>query len=104
MLKVSVYYPRSAHADFDFEYYCHKHVPMVLGWLGAACKSIQVEKGIGGGNPCSEAPNIAVTQMMFESMESFQAVFAVHSANIFADTPNYTNIAPQIQFGELLIA
>lgn len=103
MLKVSVYYPNSAGAKFDFDYYCNTHVPMVRSWLGFACKSIKVEKGFGGGSPGSEAPNIAVTQMIFESMESFQTAFSVHSAQIFADTPNYTNIAPAIQFGEILI-
>lgn len=104
MINVSVYYPLEKDRKFDFDYYCNSHVPMVQGLLGPACKSIKVEKGIAGGSPPgSQAPNIAVTQMIFDSMESFQAAFAAHAERIFADTSNYTNIEPKIQFGKILI-
>lgn len=104
MINVSVYYSLEKDRKFDLDYYCNSHVPMVKGLLGSACKSIKVEKGIAGGNPLgSQAPNIAVTQMIFDSIESFQAAFAAHAGRIIADTPNYTNIDPQIQFGKILI-
>ena len=51
MIKVSVLYPAGEKVTFDMDYYCKKHMPMVKEKLGAACKTIAVEQGLGGGAP-----------------------------------------------------
>ena len=51
MIKVSVLYPAGADTKFDMDYYCKSHMPMVQQKLGAACKSMAVEQGLGGGAP-----------------------------------------------------
>ena len=37
VIKVSVFYPRSAGSQFDIDYYCETHMPMVQQLLGQAC-------------------------------------------------------------------
>ena len=51
VIKVSVLYPQKAGAKFDMDYYCKKHIPMVQQKLGAACKKVEIDQGIGGGAP-----------------------------------------------------
>ena len=101
MIKVSVIYPNSADANFDIEYYCNTHMPMVKGLLGDSIKSCNVDYGLAGGAPGDKAPYIAMGHLTFDSVESFQGVFAPHAEKIMADIPNYTNTQPQIQISEI---
>jgi hypothetical protein len=39
MIKVSALYPNDKGKQFDMNYYCNTHLPMVLGLLGDAVKS-----------------------------------------------------------------
>ena len=48
MIKVSVMYPNEEGKKFDIDYYCNKHVPMVIELMGPALKSGAVEHGISG--------------------------------------------------------
>jgi len=57
MIKVSVFYPNTEGKKFDMAYYCNKHIPMVQQKLGAACKRVNVEQGLSGGqNPDQRQP------------------------------------------------
>jgi uncharacterized protein (TIGR02118 family) len=103
MIKVSVLYPNEEGKKFDMDYYCNKHMPMVQEKLGAACKSIAVEGGLGGAEPGSPATYIAMGHMLFDSVEEFQAAFGVHAEALMADVPNYTDIQPLIQVSEVKI-
>ncbi|MBP6820411.1 MAG: EthD family reductase [Acidobacteria bacterium] len=103
MIKVSVFYPNEAGKKFDLDYYCNKHIPLVQEKLGAACKQIAVESGLGGGAPDSPATFIAMGHMYFDSVEAFQQAFAPHSAEIMGDIPNYTEIQPTLQISEVKI-
>ena len=49
MIKVSVMYPNSSDANFDIEYYCNTHMPMVKDLLGDSVKSCHVDSGLAGG-------------------------------------------------------
>ena len=51
MIKVSVLYPHTEGSSFDMDYYCKSHIPMVQKKLGAACKGVSVEQGLGGSAP-----------------------------------------------------
>jgi uncharacterized protein (TIGR02118 family) len=44
MIKVSVLYPNRAGAQFDMDYYCDRHIPLVRRLLGAALKGAAVAR------------------------------------------------------------
>jgi uncharacterized protein (TIGR02118 family) len=103
MIKVSVLYPNREGARFDMDYYCAKHMPMVQQTLGAACKRVAVEQGIGGAAPGAPAAFIAMGHLYCDSVEAFQAAFAPHVQEIMGDIPNYTDIEPTIQISDVKI-
>ena len=103
MTKVSVLYPNGEGKNFDIDYYCNKHIPMVAGLLGDAVKGASVEKGIANGDPDLSPPYAAVGNIYFESVEAFQKAFGPHNEKIMGDMPNYTNIEPVILVSEVMI-
>lgn len=104
MIKVSVFYPNQEGARFDMDYYRDRHMPLVQTRIGAACKGIAVEHGLTGATPDSKPPFIAMGHIYFDSLEAFQSAFAAHSAEFMADVPNYTNLRPNIQISEVIVA
>ncbi len=103
MIKVSVLYPNTDSASFDMDYYCDSHIPMVKERLGASCKSVAVEGGLGGGAPDSPPLYIAMGHLYFESVDDFQTAFGPHADEIMGDIPNYTTIEPVIQISQVHI-
>ena len=101
MIKVSVFYPAGETTKFDMKYYCTSHMPMVQQKLGAACKSVAVEEGLGGGAPGAPPAYAALGHLYFDSVDAFQTAFAPHAETIMADVPNYTNVQPIIQISEV---
>ena len=81
-------------------YYCNKHIPMVGQKLGAACKMITVDQGLGGPQPGSRPSFVAMAHLSFDSVDSFQSAFGPHAEAIMGDIPNYTDIEPIIQISE----
>jgi len=103
MIKVSVMYPNSSEANFNIDYYCNTHLPMVEKLLGNALKGGNVDYGLAGGAPGEMVPFIAMGHLVFESVESFQETFGPHAEKIMGDIPNYTNTQPQIQISEIKV-
>ena len=101
MIKLSVLYPNEEGKKFDLEYYCNKHIPMVQQKLGAACRRVAVEQGLGGAEPGSRAAYIVMGHLYFDSIEAFQTVFGPHAGALMEDIPNYTDIQPTIQISEV---
>lgn len=101
MIKVSVLYPNTKDGKFNMEYYFSKHIPMIQRKLGAACKSVSVDVGLGGAEPGSQATYIAMFHMVFDSVEAFQIAFGTHAQAIMGDMPNYTDIQPVTQISEV---
>ena len=101
MIKVSVLYPSGAETRFDMDYYLAQHMPMVKAKLGAACKAMAVEHGLGGAQPGSSPAFIAMGHLYFDSVAAFQEAFGAHAEAIVADIPNYTNAQPTIQLSEV---
>lgn len=101
MIRVSVFYPNTEGKKFDMTYYCTKHIPMVQQKLGAACKGVQVDQGLSGGQPGSKASYVAMAHLLFDSVEAFQTAFGPHAKEIMGDIPNYTDIEPIIQISEV---
>lgn len=96
MIEVSVMYPRTDGASFDFQYYLGVHMPLVDQRLGDALKKSVVVKG------SSEAPYMAIAHLWFDSLEAFEEVFPQHEQEFMDDVPNYTAISPVIQISEVL--
>ncbi|HUF28165.1 MAG TPA: EthD family reductase [Gemmatimonadaceae bacterium] len=103
MIKVSVLYPSGAGSTFDMDYYCKRHIPMVQSKLGAACKDVAVEEGLGGATPGTPPAYAAMGHLYFDSVEAFQAAFGPHAEAIMGDIPNYTNVQPTIQVSDVRI-
>lgn len=101
MIRVSVLYPHTDGARFDWSYYLGSHMPMVARKFGAAAKTTSVEQGISGGAPDAPAPYVAIASFVFASVPAFQAAFAPHAQEIMADISKYTTIQPVIQISEL---
>lgn len=102
-IKVSIFYPGGEDTTFDMDYYLNKHVPMVSGLLGEAMIGATIEKGLGGGAPDAPPTYVAMGNIYFNSVESFQNSFGPHAERVMADIPNYTNSEPVIQISEVLV-
>lgn len=103
MIKVSVIYPNSEGKSFNMAYYTEKHLPFVAGLLGKALQAATAEKGLGGAEPGSKAPYIAMGNMYFNSLEDFQNAFGPNAEKIMADLPNFTDIKPVIQISQVML-
>jgi len=103
MIKVSIFYPNTEGKKFDMEYYCNKHMPMVQQKLGAACRRIAVEQGLGGPEPGSRPTYIAMGHLYLDSVQAFQTAFGPQAEEIARDIPNYTDIQPILQISEVKI-
>ena len=103
MIKVSVMYPNKPGARFDHDYYRDKHMPLVQRRLGAACKRYTVDRGIAGGAPGEPAEYVAMCHIYSDSVEAFQKGFGPHADEIMGDIKNYTDLAPVLQFSEVVV-
>jgi len=103
MIKVTLLYPNGEGKTFDMDYYINKHVPMVQGKLGDACKKADVDQGLSGAEPGSQAIYLAMSHLYFDSVEAFQNSFTPHADVVMTDIPNYTNTQPVIQISEVKI-
>jgi len=103
MIKVSVMYPNTPGARFDHAYYRDKHMPLVKERMGAGCLSYTVDRGLAGGAPGAPAPYVAMCHIYCESVDTFQKSFGPHAAELLADIPNYTDLAPSLQISEVVV-
>lgn len=105
MVMISILYPNTNGAKFDFEYYINIHMPMSIERLSAHAgfRSVSVVRGMGGGMPGSEPAYMAMCQYMFDSLEDFLAAFNPHAALLQGDMLNYTDIEPTIQISAVEI-
>lgn len=106
MVRISVNYPAHPGCRFNFDYYTITHMPIAIAKLSSSpgWQGVLVERGISGGAPGSAPGFVASCHFLFDSAEAFAAAFNAHAAELMADIPNYTDISPMIQVGEVLIA
>jgi uncharacterized protein (TIGR02118 family) len=100
MIRVNVLYPNNPGSTFDLDYYLSKHLPLVQLKMGAALKGMTVDHGLSGGQPGTEAAYRVIFSMLFDSADAFERAFTPHAAEIMADIPRYTNVAPTLQVSE----
>ncbi|MBA4139073.1 MAG: EthD family reductase [Segetibacter sp.] len=101
MVQLSILYPKKEDATFDWDYYLNIHMPMSIKLQGEALKNVTITKGLDGieGVP---VVFMAITNMMYESVNSFMEAFTPHADVLQGDMKNYTNIHPVIQFSEVV--
>lgn len=106
MIKVSILYPHTSDGHFDFAYYVNQHMPLSISLLRThpGFQGVSVERGLAGSDPLADLPYVAMCHFMFDAVDSFIAAFTPHAATLQGDMPNYTNIAPVIQFNEVLLS
>lgn len=103
MIRVSVMYPAGEGKKFDSDYYVQKHMKLVRErWGSMGLLKIEVDRGVAGGAPGAPAPYVAVGHVYFTSLDAFQKAAAAHGQELFADVPNFTDIAPQVQIAEVI--
>ena len=102
MIKVSVFYPKTADSTFDIAYYRDIHMALVREKLGDACKRTAIDSGLAGGAPGELPTYIAMGHLYFESTSEFETAFGPHAKEILGDIPNFTNVQPTIQISEII--
>lgn len=89
-----MFYPSTADATFDHDYYRNKHVPLAVKAWGL--DGAEIDKGVDG-------PYIAAVHFKFESLEALNAAMGgAGTGDVLADVANYTSIAPVLQTSEIV--
>lgn len=103
MIRMSVLYPGDTGKRFDLEYYAKTHMDLVKRrWTGMGLVKVEVDKGLGGGAPGEPAPYVAVGHVYVQTQDDLQKAVRAHGRELFADVPNFTEIAPQVQISEIV--
>ena len=104
MIKVTVMYPYTEGARFDHTYYRDRHMPMVKAKLGSGLlPTTPSKKAWPAERPVHRPPSWRCAHSSVISLEGYQAASLKHRAEIWGDIANYTDIAPVIQFSEVVV-
>lgn len=103
MIKVSVMYPQQEGSNFNLEYYLKNHMDLVKEkWGPMGMKDFYVTKGLAGGAPDQPPTYQIMAHLSFESMDALQNAMGTHGEEVMADIPNFTDVTPVVQIGEVL--
>jgi uncharacterized protein (TIGR02118 family) len=103
VIKVTILYPSGPTAWFDHDYYETVHMPLSIGLMGDAMRSVTVERGISPGAPWPEPAFRAICSFVCDSLETYQSAFMPHMERLQRDMPNYTDIEAIIQISNVMI-
>jgi uncharacterized protein (TIGR02118 family) len=96
-MSLNVIYPNQEGATFDTAYYRSTHIPLAMKVMKAS--SVLVIEGVPNG--AAAAPYAMIAHFAFPSADALQAALANPGmAEVRADVPKFTNIAPTIMFGK----
>jgi uncharacterized protein (TIGR02118 family) len=101
MITVTVLYRNTDGLKFNMNYYLNTHIPLINKLLGSALKGVLVQQGISGVAPGSKPEFQVITQLKFESVESFQTAFGPHAPAVTADLQNFSGEQPLIQISDV---
>ena len=102
MVRVTAFYAHSDDAQFDWDYYVNKHLPMVREVLGGKLLGMEVDRGLHGLAAGLPPLYMALARLDFESEEVLQELMISVVPSIVKDIPNYTSVALQIQVSEVV--
>lgn len=102
MFKVTVLYPKTVEDDFNLAYYLDVHTPLVKDLLGPfGLVKVDIEVGISGPAPGSEPAFSVICGIYFPDLASLQQGLEAEGASLIADIPNFTSVAPEMQFSRV---
>jgi uncharacterized protein (TIGR02118 family) len=104
MATLSIVYPRTPGATFDYDYYQARHMPLAgERWANAGLTG--GEALLGKAAPDGSAPPyFAIGIIHFDSAESLQAALnGEHASEIIADIRNFTDAEPVIQINDRFV-
>jgi len=78
-------------------------MPLVIKRLKPALQAATAEIGISSAMPAA-CPYAAIATFTFDSVEAFTAAVMPHYAELQGDIPNYTDIEPVVQIGDIRIS
>ena len=94
MIRLSVFYPASDGARFDYDYYREHHVPLAAKSWGL--DTYEIDKGVNG-------PYVAAVHFLFPSTDAMSdAMGSEATGAVMADMANYTDIQPVLQTSEIV--
>jgi len=101
MVCISVLYANTPGKRFDHDYYAKQHMPMVMDRLkNSGMIRYEIDRGLAGGAPGSEAPFVCIGRLYFNTLEEFQQALGTAGPEILKDIPNYTDIEFQMQISQ----
>jgi uncharacterized protein (TIGR02118 family) len=104
MIRVTFLYPNKPGSRFNADYYINEHMPLAIRLLGSALKGVSAEIGVSAAMPGSAPPYAAIATFTFESVQAFTQAVMPHYVQLQGDIPNYTDIEPVVQIGEIRIS
>lgn len=104
MASLSVVYPRSPGATFDYDYYQTRHMPLVgERWAAAGLTGGEALLGKTAADG-SQAPYFAIGIIHFDTADSLRAALdGEHASEVIADIRNFTDVQPVIQINERFV-
>ncbi len=102
MIQLNILYPKKENSLFNWDYYLHVHMPLSIKLQGSFIKGVSIAKGLEGVEAAPVA-YMAVTVILYNSVEDFMKAFMPHAAVLQGDMKNYTNSEPVIQFSETVM-
>lgn len=102
MICVSVLYPHAPGKHFDHAYYEQTHRPLVMDRLAAnGIIRYEIDQGLSGVAPGSDPMFACIGRLYFSTVGEFQQGMTEHGAELQADIPNFTDIAPEFLVSQI---
>ena len=102
MVRLAIAYPNAPGKRFDYTYYVERHMAGAHQMLVPyGLTRIEVDRALPGADG-SAPPFACIGYFYFDSADGLQRAMEAHGAMLGADVPNYTDIVPQLQMGEIV--
>lgn len=100
MIRIAVLYPNLAEAEFDFDYYQSKHIPLVKElYKQYGLLSIEFDTAVTASGK-NKAPYLVIAYLSFNDMPAFLDAIKHAGKEVSDDVKNFTNIEPIIQISQ----
>jgi uncharacterized protein (TIGR02118 family) len=97
---ITVLYPATDNASFDFQFYLRRHVPLIENILGKSLHNLEVRRG----QPAADgtAPlYTAVISIWIADWAAYETAMAARAKELIDEVPLFTKVMPIIQTDEV---
>ena len=101
MYCMTITYPKTDDSSFDTDYFRNTHLPLCARLLAEFGYRGMVLRENQGREPDSGDLNYASLDILFDNADQMRAGLADSDEKLAADVANYTNVEPQMVFGEV---